>query len=223
MAKKKPITAEQICSEFYFQFFRVCKGRYIDRQGPQYEKAMNDEKKMGAFQQCADVINEQKLDYVEYIGNTFTHYKKYVHPKTLINPSNLIRYRVQIEEKDTAKQTTYIYEQLVKSVRFVALHCKMNDFETVHEFFNYCVRHDTLGAYLMSGKVSKYYLAMFTNIEMIIGKMQPDSRDELRRVVMSHKGQLDQNARNAIMTFTGSKKASIIQITNHNINKVIGE
>jgi len=220
---KKPITADQICAEFYFQYFRVVKDKFIKRDGVQYQKAKKDAKMWLSFEKCAATINEYHIDYVDYISNTFNHYKKYIHPKTLINIGNLTRYKKNLEEKESAKATTHIYEQIVKSIRFVAIHCKMNDVDSVSGFFKYCIQNDSLGIYLMSGKVSKYYLAMFNNLEEVAKMMKSDSYNEIKRVVLDHQGQLDQNARNAIMTFTGSKKVSIIGITNHNINKVIGE
>ena len=223
MPKKAKITAEDVCSEFYFQYFRVCKDRFIERNSDQYKKAMGDPKTKAFFVECAKELNEYKIDYVDYIGNTFEHYKKYIHPKTLINAGNLTRYSVTLNERDTAKQTTYIYERLMKSIRFISLVCKANDLPDMNAFFKYCVQHDTLGTYLMSGKISKYYLAMFNNIDMVARKTSLDSYGDIKQIVLNHKGQLDLDARKAIMTFTGAKKVSIIKITNYNINKVIGE
>ena len=221
--KKTKITPEQICGEFYFQYFRVCKERFIKRDGEQYKKAMRDPKKRLAFEKCASVLSEYSLDYVDYVGNTFEHYKKYVHPKTLINIGNLTRYKTSLDEKTSAKRANEIYTKILKSIRFVAIVCKSNDFDSVGQFFGYCVHNDTLGVYLMSGKLSKYYLAMFNNIERVAKLTSIDSYGDIKQIVLNHKDQLDLDARNAIKTFTGSKRVSIIQITNYNINKVIGE
>ena len=220
--KREKVTAEQICQEFYFQYFRVCRQRFVKRESVQYQKAMKNPKMVLAFEKCANIINEYSLDHVDYIGNTFEHYKKYIHPKTLINMSNLTRYKVTLDERNSAQRTSDIYNKIIKSVRFVALICKANEFKDVGEFFKYCVQNDALAPYLLSGKISKYYLAMFNNIDKVCKLMSVDSYGDLKQIVLNHREQLNLDARNAIKTFTGNEKISIIQITNHNIQKNIG-
>lgn len=219
----KKYTVDEICGLFYFHYFRVVKETYISKDGERYNKAKKDPKMMLAFEKVTVLINDHGIDADEYITSMFTHHKKYVHPKVLINLSTLSRYKHELEDRQDSDRVTYIYNQLIKSIRFVAIHCKSNDIENVTGFFRYCKQYDTLGVYLMSGKISKYYLSMFNNIERIAKLMNSDTCDEINTNVVNHRDQLNQDARKAIMRFTGSKRVSIIEITNHNINKVIGE
>jgi len=220
---KPNITADQICSEFYFQYFSVVKKKFIKRDGVEYTKARSDPKMQLAFELIATMINENSIDYIDYINNTFNHYNKYIHPKTLVNVGNLRRYGLVLEERKEAKRLVGIYELIVKSIRFVSLYCKMNELADVNQFFRFCVDNDLLGGFFISGSLSRYYLSMFNNIGDIARRFQPDVQQTLKDGVLTKQKQLNQDARKAILTVTGNKKISIIEVTNHNINKIIGE
>jgi len=220
----KKITVDDIIGMYYFQYFRVVKDKFITKDGKHYNKAKNDPKLVLAFTKCAKYINEHNIDYVDYISNTFEHYRKFLHPKVLINIGNIRRYQTVIDEREDAKHLTNIYDHLIKSIRFIALQCKVLEFDDINQYMTYCINNDLLAKYLMSGKISKYYLALFRNMENIASVISsPDSRHEIERVVVMHRESINIEARKAIKRFTGNSNVSIINVTNHNINKILGE
>jgi hypothetical protein len=99
----------------------------------------------------------------------------------------------------------------------------MMDMTDTNEFMKHCVHNDLIGKYIMAGKLSKYYLAMFSNIDKISRMLKSDSMAEVQRVVVKNRESLNIDARNAIKRFNGNDKVSIIAITNYNINKLINE
>jgi hypothetical protein len=219
----KEVTVDDVIGMYYFQYFRVVKEKFISKDGKHYNKAKNDPVQLLAFTKATSFINEHKIDYIDYISDTFEHYKKFLNPKVLINLGNITRYKQVIEERTDAKNITTIYDQILKSIRFVALQCKMMEMENTTDFMRHCIHNDLLGKYLMSGKLSKYYLAMFSNIDKLSRMLKEDSMNEIQRVVVKHRESINIDARNAIKMFNGSDNVSIIAITNYNINKLINE
>ena len=221
MSKPNP-TVEEIASAFFFNYHKVVHNRFIRLDGSEYAKAKKDPKKWLAFEQVTKVINDNDLDYQDYMEFTFKHFKKYIHPKTLMNIGNLRRYYDLLETRHNKKTSEKIYNNIMKSIRHVVLVCKTHDLENVTEFFGYCIQNDLLGTYLMTGKLSKYFLAMFGNIENLASMCSHDSYEELRIGVLKHREQLNQESRKSILEMIGKNRVSIVAITNHNIEKTIG-
>jgi hypothetical protein len=219
----KKVTVDDVIGMYYFQYFRVVKSRFISKDGKHYKKAKSDPVQLLAFTKATQFINDHKVDYTDYISDTFEHYNKFLNPKVLINLANISRYKQVLEERTDAKNTTKIYNHILKSIRFVALQCKMMDMTTTNEFIRYCIKEDLLAKYLMSGKLSKYYLSMFSNIDKLSRMLNEDSMNEVQRVVVKHREAINIEARNAIKRFNGNDKVSIIALTNDNITNYINK
>lgn len=221
MSKPNP-TVEDVASAFFFNYHKVVNNRFIRLDGSEYAKSKKDPNKWLSFELITKVIIDNDLDYQDYMNYTFNHYKKYIHPKTLMNMGNLRRYYDLLESRYKKKTSERIYNNILKSIKHVVLVSKLNDLENVTEFFSYCIHNNLLGSYLITGQLSKYYLAMFSNIEDLANLCSNESYQELNIGVLKHRKQLNQESRKAVLDIIGKNRVSIVAITNHNIDKMIG-
>jgi hypothetical protein len=219
---KQNLTVEEVASSFFYNYHFIVNERHIRLDGSEYKKAKNDSKTWLVFQKITKFLIDNDINHTDYIQYTFNHYKKYIHPKTLLNLGNIQRYNKIKEEQYLNRKYDKIYNLIMKSIKNVVLICKTNELENINDFFKFCIEYDTLALYIVTGKISKYFLAMFNNIEQIAKLFPSDSYFELNEHIIKHREQINQESRMAIFKMTGKKSISIVSIVNHNIKKQLG-
>lgn len=164
------------CINFYKQFKNELLENYIDLKNAPYK--MLYRKYADIFCKTASILSKYNIDIEKY-AKYFVEVK-YVNDKSLKDfLMNATTFKDFIEYEQINTKYKKIYRWYIKSVKNIAVDAYMLGYFTAKDYLNYIISSNQLGNKVLSGKISRYYLAAIPKFQKIIPKLDSLSKDEL--------------------------------------------
>lgn len=130
------------------------------------------------FDAFADIACKNSFDCEKYIRwCCIENGIDELHVKSCISSFMIEKYLMHVKEMQHLKD---VYDWTTKSIRFIAEECISQGFFTVKDFLLDLISTNKIGAYVMAGKISMYWLAAIPNFDKVIDKLDYFSRSELK-------------------------------------------
>lgn len=164
------------CINFYKQFKNEILDNYVDLKNAPYK--MFYRKYSYIFCKTASILRKYNVDiekYAKYFVET-----RYINDKTLRNELlNASTFKDYIEYQQVNSKYKKIYKWYIKSIKNIAVDAYKLGYFTAKDYLNYIISSSQLGSKVLSGKISRYYLAAIPGFQKIIPKLDQLSKDEL--------------------------------------------
>lgn len=122
-----------------------------------------------AFDAFSKIITKNKFDVKKYFEYCVVNGIKEDNVKLCISSSLMIeKYKDHLKEIQLRKK---IYRWILKSVKNIVVECIDNGIYTTQEYLRWLINNNLIGKYLVSGRISIYYLAAIPNFKNIIPKL----------------------------------------------------
>lgn len=175
-------TAEDIFDYYIYSSLTRFREHPVKYDLEKYRKQF--EKHWEYFEKLEKICNTTNIEYKKYIDFVFKHISKSfkVWPKHLCN-SKLIKSYITI--RDINNQYLRIVNYFDNTCKFIAVNCDNFAF-TPEDYFKFIVKTNKLAGYIISGKISKYWLVTLGKKNLI--KLQtvvndPGLKDTLARII----------------------------------------
>lgn len=133
----------------------------------------------------------------------------------LISKSSLNMFAEKLAaEENNAK----IYNWYCKTIKNIAEHCLNSECTSTSDFLRKLIREKKLAAWVISGRLSSYYLAAIPGFPKIIEKLDTLSKDELQ-FISNRYDMYNTEVNKAVLAFE-RKKANPIRATDEMIEKI---
>jgi hypothetical protein len=122
------------------------------------------------FQRCADRVNSNKHIDLDFLIQALSqNFKGWFNPRYLVSMKGIKIYRVYVDKMTRVHDISAIEDLVSLNLKNVIEYCKENNLKSIIEYFNEdALMCPTFTMHLYSGKISKYFLALF-NKNMFIG------------------------------------------------------
>lgn len=148
--------------------FKLINGKAI------YKKNKN------AFDKFSIIVKKNKFNVKKYFEYCVVHGIKEDNVNLCISSSLMIeKYKDHLKKIELYKK---IYKWILKTVKNIVVECIDKDIYTTKEYLRWLINNNMIGKYLISGKISIYYLAAIPNFKDIIHKLDYFSQQELHRL-----------------------------------------
>ena len=173
------ISADHICSEYYYYLLKR-RGINVPRKRI-YKNVHNKINEWKYYESLANICNTYKIDYEKYITYLYeNHWDNYFNYKQLIN----IKYiRLYAEYLDMIEKQKKVYNSFIKTANFIADECIRMNYESSTDYIKYLIVNNKLSAYIMAGKISKYWIAAISKLPIIVKKLNVIDRESLNHIV----------------------------------------
>ena len=112
---------------------------------------------------------------------------------------------------DSDKTKFKIFKYIQRTIENLAKTCVENGYTDVRHYFVDLIKAKKFAAYYAGGKISQYYLALVKNVERLIERLDPISRDEFSDF-LAMKDKLAGDAQDAWMYVKSSKLSPISRV-----------
>lgn len=164
----------------HYKFLRQFKLSYVINAQP-LEKIhckciyATYKKQFDALNSLFSKYNLDPVKYIEFFVNVLNKVDSDI--KTdLLNIKTINDY---IEYLQSVQKKKLIYQYILKTVGNIADECISKNFSGAMQFLKDAISSKKLGEYIISGKISKYFLATIPKFDKIISKLDYFSRCEL--------------------------------------------
>lgn len=204
--------ADDICSEYHYHMLKRL-GRSPRRKQLYLNIASSKPNMWAGFEKLAVICTKHNIDYEKYISFVFSH-RHNVSIKELLN---IQQFRLFNEHLKLIEQHKKIYNNVLKTSKFIADECVKNNIETTIDYIKYVVINDQLAELIISGKISKYWISSIKKLDQLIERLNGVSQDTLKRLSRNRLLYYDE-AQETFKMFTG-KRYNIFYQTDKLIQK----
>jgi len=175
---KQP-TYEDVIQEFHKQTIFYKTGSY-PRAIVNFETTKYVEHKV-MFEKYVQFIyrNHGQVDWKLMIEALADFFKGWFQPMFLSSPKGIKIYRNYIREKENKTEAQSIYNEVIKSIRFLSSYIITTNLRDVDAYFQedrYLL--PTIGKHLLAGSISPFFLACIPDIKTIIQTYPKDTQAE---------------------------------------------
>jgi hypothetical protein len=172
------ISADHICSEFYFQLHKR-NGKFVKRNMVYVNIKDKQPKVWLNFEKLAELCNKYKIDHRKYIEFYFNHSSKQLSGDLI----NIKWFRLYAENLKLSDQYRNIYSAVLKTCDFIADECIQLNLNSTVDYIKHLVITDQLALKVFSGNISKYWLASIKQLGILTEKLPTLSQSTLEKIV----------------------------------------
>lgn len=134
------------------------------------------------FDNLAKIVEKYNINAAKYI-NFCVHDRCVSDPSGLLDSKNMWFYGQDLMKDE---EYTKIYNLYRKSANNVAEDCLRFGYDNVVQYLKFLIENDKIAEQYISGRMSRYYIASFSNFDKLYDKMGRNSKAELEIISKTH-------------------------------------